>query len=223
MRILLVTFSFFLLATLGLTAQEKVVIGKVYAFKDLGLNNIQVSAKKAKTTVHSDLQGNFRIACKPNDKLEFSGFGFKKTARKLSKNDKNIKVKLIFRGGDKNIQLATENNHVSKEDLEKSIELHYDKNVEYFNYPDVFTAIDRIYAGDDNIRVRGRAVFVRTDNKTFSTAPAIFIVNRKLALEIHDILPSDIELIEIIPDGSSQYGPSAANGVVFITTTSTSR
>jgi len=207
-----------ILIAFQLNAQEKVITGNVYAFKDLSLKNIQVSAKKAKTKVKTNPLGNFRIACEANDKLEFSGFGFKKTTRKLNKNDHNLKVKLIFKGGDKNIQLATENEHLAMEDLKKSIELHFDQNVEYFNYPDIFTAIDRIYISDDNIRVKGRSVFVRTENEPFSAVPAIFIVNEKLALEIHDIMPSDIERIEIIADGSSQYGPGAANGVVRVTT-----
>ena len=207
-----------ILVAFKVSAQEKVVTGNVYAFKNLTLKNIQVSAKKAKTTTKTNPLGNFRIACEANDKLEFSGAGFKKTTRKLHKEENNIKVKLIFSGGEKNIQLATENDHVSKADLENAIQIHSDQNVEYFSFPDVFTAIDRIYKGNDNIRVLGQSVFVRSENQTFSAAPAIFIVNGKLALEIKDIMPADIERIEIIPDGSQQYGPGAANGVVFINT-----
>jgi hypothetical protein len=217
MKILSYTL-FFLLIAFHINAQEKVITGNVYAFKDLALKNIEITAKKAKTTTRTNPIGNFRIACEANDKLEFSGFGFKKTTRKLNKNNQNLNVKLIFKGGDKNIRLATENEHVAKDDLKKSIELYYDQNVEYFNYPDIFTAIDRIYIGNDNIKVKGRSVFVRTENEPFSAVPAIFIVNEKLALEIHDIMPSDIERIEIIPDGSAQYGPGAANGVVLIKT-----
>jgi outer membrane cobalamin receptor len=59
---------------------------------------------------------------------------------------------------------------------------------------------------------------VRKEKTTFSNTPAIFMVNGKLALDLTDMLTSNIKSIEIIPDGSAQYGPSASHGVVFITT-----
>jgi hypothetical protein len=152
------------------------------------------------------------------DKLEFTGLGFQKKVIKLEKPQNNIKVKMIFKGGNKNVAVAVENGHVSKENLENSIELYPDQNFEYYNYADIFTAISRIYVGNDNIRVAGNEVYVRKEKSTFSAVPAIFIVNGKLALEIGDILTSNIESIEIIPDGSSKYGPGAANGVVLVTT-----
>lgn len=199
-------------------AQQKVVTGNVYAFKNLALNHIQITATKAKTTASTDSLGNFRIICTPTDKLLFNGAGFNKLARKLEREERTLKVKLIFKGGEKNILLAVDNKHVDPEELKNSIELHSDQNFEYYNFPDIFSAIDRIYKGNDNIRVNGNAVFVRNEKNTFSAAPAIFIVNGRLALEIKDIQPRDIESIEIIPDGSKQYGPGAANGVVRITT-----
>lgn len=76
---------FFILITFQLSAQEKVVTGNVYAFKNLALKNIEVTAKKAKTTTRTNPLGNFRIACESKDKLEFSGLGFKKTVRKPDK------------------------------------------------------------------------------------------------------------------------------------------
>lgn len=201
-----------------ISAQQKVVYGTVYAFKNLPLNNIEISAAKEKTVAQTDPQGKFKIICQANDKLTFIGTGFKKVTRKLEKMEKTIKVKMIFKGGNKNIALAVEGNHVSLENLENEIKLHSDQNVEYYNYPDIFTAINRIYASNDDIIVRNNNVYVRKENSQFSSYPAIFIVNGKLALEIKDIMPRDIESIEIIPDGSKQYGPGAANGAVLITT-----
>jgi TonB-dependent starch-binding outer membrane protein SusC len=207
-----------LISVFQVNAQNKNVYGNVFAFKGLALNNIQVSSAKSKTTTQTDSLGNFRIVCEMEDKLEFTGFGFQKKVIKLEKPQNNIKVKMIFKGGNKNVAVAVENGHVSKENLEKSIEQYPDQNFEYYNYADIFTAISRIYVGNDNIRVAGNEVYVRKEKSTFSAVPAIFIVNGKLALEIGDILTGNIESIEIIPDGSSKYGPGAANGVVFVTT-----
>lgn len=199
-------------------AQQKVVHGTVYAFKNLPLKNIEISASKAKATALTDSLGQFKIMCDPQDKLEFSGEGFKKVSLKLEKEERTIKVKMIFKGGDKNVALATDNGIVSKEKLENSIELHADQNYEYYNYPDIYSAIDRIYANNHNINVRGSSVLVRKDKNTQSAYPAIYIVNGNLALDITNIQTRDIESIEIIPDGSDKYGPGAANGVILITT-----
>ncbi|HSM47836.1 MAG TPA: hypothetical protein VK872_08490 [Draconibacterium sp.] len=207
-----------LISVFQVNAQNKNVYGNVFAFKGLALNNIQVSSAKSKTTTQTDSLGNFRIVCEMEDKLEFTGFGFQKKVIKLEKPQNNIKVKMIFKGGNKNVAVAVENGHVSKENLEKSIEQYPDQNFEYYNYADIFTAISRIYVGNDNIRVAGKEVYVRKEKSTFSAVPAIFIVNGRMALEIGDILTGNIESIEIIPDGSSKYGPGAANGVVLVTT-----
>jgi TonB-dependent starch-binding outer membrane protein SusC len=207
-----------LISVFQVNAQNKNVYGNVFAFKGLALNNIQVSSTKSKTTTQTDSLGNFRIVCEMEDKLEFTGFGFQKKVIKLEKPQNNIKVKIIFKGGNKNVAVAVENGHVSKENLESSIEQYPDQNFEYYNYADIFTAISRIYVGNDNIRVAGKEVYVRKEKSTFSAVPAIFIVNGRMALEIGDILTGNIESIEIIPDGSSKYGPGAANGVVLVTT-----
>lgn len=216
-KIYLAFISLFLLVA-QINAQQKVVYGTVYAFKNLPLNNIKVAAAKEKTVVQTDSLGKFKIICQATDKLEFTGEGFRTLTRKLEKTEKTIKVKMIFKGGKKNIALAVDGDHVSKEKLENEIKLHSDQNVEYYNYPDIFTAISRIYVGNDDIIVRNNSVFVRKDNTQFSAYPAIFILNGKLALDIKDIMPRDIESIEIIADGSKLYGPGAANGAVLITT-----
>jgi hypothetical protein len=216
-KFIIVSFTLFFLVFQA-NAQRKNVYGTVFAFKNLALKNIQVSAAKSKTTTQTDSLGNFRIVCEIEDKIEITGFGFQKKTVKLEKQQNKINIKMIFKGGNKNIDLAVENGHVAKENLEKSIELYPDQNFEYFNYADVFTAISKIYAGNDNIKVNGKEVYVRKENSTFSAVPAIFIVNGKRALDISDMLTSDIESIEIIPDGSSKYGPGAANGAVLVTT-----
>lgn len=204
--------------SLPISAQQKVVSGTVYAFKNLPLQNIEVSASKAKVEVKTDTEGQFKLLCDPQDKLTFEGEGFKKVTRKLERDERTVKVKMIFKGGDKNIALAVDNNIVTKEKLENSIKLHPDQNYEYYNYPDIYSAIDRIYASNHNINVRGNSVYVRKEQNIGSAYPAIYIVNGNLALDIRDIQTRDIESIEIIPDGSDKYGPGAANGVVLITT-----
>lgn len=218
MKSLIFSFLCVILIEYQTNAQQRNISGIVHAFKDLPLKNITVTAVKAKTATTTDSLGRFRLVCEPADKLEFTGAGFNKMVYKLESKEKLIKVKMIFKGGNKNIALAVENKHVTKEKLENSIQVYADQNYEYYNYTDVPNAISRIYAGNDNISVRGNQVFVRKDNSSASSYPAIWIVNGKLALDVSNIMTRDIESIEIIPDGSSKYGAGAANGVVMITT-----
>lgn len=203
-------------------AQPKSIFGKVYAFKDLPLNKIEVVAKKAKTSVFTDSLGHFRITCEQKDKLEFSGNGFQKTSIKIdnekSSVQKMVKAKMILNDGIKNEQAAISNGHVNEENLKNSRQMYPEYNYNYFNYPDVFSAIQRIYAGDDNVSVRGGSVFVRKENSLFSASPAIFILNGELALDISDLLMGNVEAIKVIPDGSARYGVRASSGVVLIST-----
>lgn len=200
-------------------SQTKAYYGKVYAFKNLPLNNIQIEARKAKTSTTTDSLGYFRINCEEKDRLEFSGEGFQKERIKLDEKSR-LEVKLIFNGGEKNIEEAVAAGHVSKDELLNSIDRHHEYNFEYYNYANIFTLIDKLYEDNYDIRVRGNSVFVRPDNKSsFPTSPAVYIVNGRLSLDISTIQTYNIKHIKVIPDGSDRYGARAVNGAVLITTT----
>jgi len=210
-----------ILMVLQVQAQLKSVKGKVHAFKDLPLNKIKVVAKKAKIEALTDSEGNFKIVCDKKDKLEFTGEGFQKVSQKLEGNETNITIKMILKTGSKSQEAAVNNGHVTEDDLLQSIESFPEYNFNYYNYPDVYTLIDKIYQNNYNISVHGNSVYVRKDyHSNFSRAPAIYIVDGKAALEIKDILPRNIETLKVIPDGSKIYGPRAIGGVVKISTLS---
>lgn len=212
----------FLCISVAVQAQTNRLTGKVYAFKDQPLNNIEVTAKKTKKTVYTDSLGFFRIECQAKDHLEFSGNGFQKTRLKIDfkkpEARKLQEIKLIITDHEKNRVAAVEGKHISLEKLEANFINHPEYNFNYFNYPDVFTAIARINAGNDKIRVFGNQVFIRDENSNFSQSPAIFIVNGQLALDINDLQTRDIETIKIIADGSARYGIRASSGAVIIST-----
>jgi hypothetical protein len=219
MKKLVSLFFLIILFVFQVQAQLKTAEGKVHAFKDLQLNKIQVVAKKAKTEVLTDTAGYFKIQCDARDKLEFSGEGFLKESVKLADDETNITVKLIFKGGSKSQEEAVASEHASKEALLQSIALFPEYNFNYFNYPDIFTLIDKVYQDNYTINVHNNSVFVKKDNHSnFSGTPAIYIVNGRAALEINDILPSNVKTLKVTPDGSKEYGPRAVGGVVKITT-----
>lgn len=220
MRKFLFIFFLSLIVVSQVEAQLAKVKGKVYAFKDLPLNKVQVSAKKAKTETFTNTEGEFIIQCENRDKLEFSGEGFLKESKKLEEGENEIAIKLIFKGGAKSQEEAVGSSHVSEEQLLHSIETYPEYNFNYYNYPDVYTLIDKIYQDNYNINVRDNAVYARKDSRSnFSQTPAIYVVNGRVAFEIKDILPRDIKTIKVLTDATDEYGPSAVGGVVKITTT----
>ena len=103
-----------------INAQTKEVKGKVFAFKDLPLNNIKITAKKTGNKTFSDSNGIFTIDCKKNDKLIFTGKGFYREVHYV-KEKNQVYAKLIFKGGSKNIDLAVNNDHTNREQLENSL------------------------------------------------------------------------------------------------------
>src|SRR5210317_918998 len=77
-------------------AQDKVIQGKVFAFKNLELRNIKVSAQKSKEVVYTKSDGTFSIVCKNNDKLVFRGNGFQKTTQRV--NHRNaLEIRMLFK------------------------------------------------------------------------------------------------------------------------------
>jgi len=79
---------------------------------------------------------------------------------------------MIFKVGTKTQHAAITTDHVSKEKLISSTETFSEYNYNY--YTDLFTAIDRIYAGNDNINVSDNSVYVPSENSYFSCLPVIF-------------------------------------------------
>lgn len=81
-----ITFSF---------SQGHTVKGTIVAFKKYQLNNVKVTAKKAKTEVFSDSLGNFSITCAKKDHLVFDAGGFENQRFKI-KGEDSLKVNLIL-------------------------------------------------------------------------------------------------------------------------------
>ncbi len=105
-------------------AQTKIVLGRVYAFKNLGLNHIEIKSKKTKAVTYSDWKGEFALTCSPNDKLIFRGEGFERTTKKIDGND-SVSVKLIFIDNRRQFNSAIEHEHVTHFQLTHALE-NYD-------------------------------------------------------------------------------------------------
>ncbi|WP_346860494.1 hypothetical protein [uncultured Draconibacterium sp.] len=136
---LILIISLTLLFTHKINAQEQIVHGKVYAFKNLELVNIQVKSKKTKQEVITTSEGAFVISCSKKDKLIFCGSGFERTTHRIS-NAEEVSIKMIFKGGTTDIAKAVRGEHTSNEALVFAIDNYsnYNTYTEPYNSKSLF-------------------------------------------------------------------------------------
>jgi TonB-dependent SusC/RagA subfamily outer membrane receptor len=205
--------------TLNCVSQTNVIYGSVYAFKDLALLNIQVSAKKSKAVVSTDSMGRFTIVCDNKDKLTFTGHGFQ-TVHKTIKGTDSLRIKMIFNQSPKNEEVAIGYGHVSKENLLNAISHSSQYNNDYCNYTDIFALIQAKFGGVQVASYGGtKQVVVRGIGSINGNVGAIYVVDGVVVSDISGIVPNQVKSIDILKDGiASIYGANGANGAVLITT-----
>ncbi|MCY1722610.1 hypothetical protein OU798_19830 [Prolixibacteraceae bacterium Z1-6] len=126
--LLLVSILCFLSVSGGKSyAQNYIVCGKIHCFKNLALENIQITSKKTKQVTSSNADGTFSITCHKNDKLILLGQGFERITQKVTEGESPT-IKLIFKGGSYALKKAIASEHVSKNELIFAV-----NNYSYYN------------------------------------------------------------------------------------------
>lgn len=199
-------------------AQTKVVNGRVYAFKNLSLKNIKVASKKSKAVVSTDSLGQFSIVCEKKDRLVFSGQGFQ-TIVKPIKNKDYIDIKLVFRGGAKNEEIAIGYGIVSEDQLTNAVSHFSAYNNDFGNYTDIFDLIQGKFAGVEVVNNGGsKHILIRGISTTSGNNYAIYVVDGTPVSDISYIHPTTVKDIDVLKDGASIYGANGGTGAVLITT-----
>jgi TonB-dependent SusC/RagA subfamily outer membrane receptor len=211
-----------LIAGLALSShsQSHVIYGNVYAFNDLSLTNIHVKAKKSKTEVSTDSLGNFSIVCFDKDQLTFSGGGFADIKRRVNKSDKQLKVKMRFKGGAENAEIAVGYGCISREMLSYAVSHYSMYNNDFSNYTDIYELIKEKFPTVQVVTANGGKQFVVRGTGTITGNNfALIVVDGIITTDISYITPCQLNTIDIIKDsGAAIYGSRGANGVVMITT-----
>jgi len=201
-------------------SQTTVVSGTVTAFKDIYLKNIQVSTKNTKASVSTDSMGHYTIVCEKKDRLTFKGNGFQQVMRKTNNKDV-IDVKMLFKEGANNEEIAVGYGHISKEKLTFAIDNLSEYNNDFANYQDIFSIMEGKFAGATIIEVNGqKKVQVRGVGSLTGDNYAIYVVDGIEQNDVSYITPSTIKSITLLKDGNSAYGARGGNGAVIITTLS---
>ena len=197
-------------------AQNKVVYGKLTAFNAYPVQNIEVTAKKAKTTVTSDSLGQFSIVCFENDVIRIRPKTFKPVNKKIKPDIDSLFINLLFIDSKANRELAVGYGYINKEDLIYAANHLEQENSDFCNYANIFDLIKGRFSG---VTVSGNNVYIRGSGSFSGQTQALYIVNGQETGSINWIAPCQIKSIDILKDSNAAiYGARGGNGVVIINT-----
>ncbi|SHE44206.1 SusC/RagA family TonB-linked outer membrane protein [Dysgonomonas macrotermitis] len=227
LRVLFLSFCFFLVGTMAFAQSGIVITGTVQ--DDMGpLPGVSVAIKGTTTGTLSDLDGKFSLSV-PNDKvtLTFSFVGY------ISQN--------IAIGANRNLNvvMATEDNSldeivvigygaVRKKDLTGAISSVSSKDLVSVPATTAAQALQGKAAGVNIVTASGAPgagveVTIRGGTSiTQSTKPLYIVDGFEMTDALTNIAVHDIESIEVLKDASSTaiYGARGSNGIILITTKS---
>ena len=210
-----------LLFSLPSFTQTRVVKGKLTTFNEYPVKNVEVSSKKAKSTVTSDSLGEFQIVCLEKDVIMIKTQVFQALNKKVKEDDDYIEANLIFRDNPKNREIATGLGYISHEQLTFALAHMADQNNDFCNYGDVFSLVKGKFPG---VTVKTNSmgtdgIFIRGDKSMLGDNEAIYVVDGVRVGDVSFVNPCEMATIDILKDGGAAlYGSQAANGVVVIET-----
>jgi TonB-dependent SusC/RagA subfamily outer membrane receptor len=201
-------------------AQTRVVHGVLTAYNKYPVANIEVVAKKSKSSTVSDSLGNFAIVCKEKDQIKIKAETFKTASRSVNKDTDTLRINLVFMDSKKNRDLAVGYGYMSKEDLTFAAEHLQQENNEYCNFPNIYELLKGRFPG---VTVDGTSgsyrVYVRGTQSINSNNEVLFVVDGSPAANVSGLYPCEIKSIDVIKDGmASMYGTRGSNGVILIET-----
>lgn len=201
-------------------AQTRVVYGKLTAFNQYPIQNIEVKTKKSKATVKSDSLGMFSIVTNMEDRITIKPKAFKTVVRKVDEDTDTLFINLIFIDTKSNRDIATGYGYISQQDLNYAVSHLTQENNEFCNYTNIFELIKGRFPGVTvQTTAIGGAVYVRGGTSVNMSNEALYVVDGGPTMDINYLSPCDIRSIDVLKDASASiYGTRGSNGVVVIET-----
>ncbi|MCK4343801.1 MAG: TonB-dependent receptor plug domain-containing protein [Bacteroidales bacterium] len=197
-------------------AQTRVVYGKLTAFNTYPVQNVEVTAKKAKTAITSDSLGQFSIVCFENDIIKIKPKTFRPVNKRVGPDTDSLFINLLFIDTKSNRELAVGYGYINEEDLIYAVNHLEQENNDFCNYANIFDLIRGRFSG---VMVRGVNVYIRGSGSFSGQTQALYIVNGVSTTSIDWISPCQIKSIDILKDSNAAiYGTRGGNGVVLIET-----
>lgn len=208
-----------LLISSAISAQNRVIYGKLTAYNTFPVMNVEVSSKKAQATTMSDSLGNFSIVCQEKDVILIKPKVFQPVNQKVSKEDRDtLRINLVFIDSKKNREIAVNSGFMTETNLNYAVTNLAEDNNDYCKYSDIFSLLRSLGSG---ITVSNSGVItVRGGNTSFSGMDqALIVVDGQPTTSIEWIQPCIVRSVKVLKDSeASIYGSRAGNGVVVITT-----
>ena len=202
--------------SVSIFAQNRVINGKVTVFNTYPVKNIEVTAKKAKTSVTTDSLGQFSIVCFENDVLKLKPKTFQPVNEKVGPETDSISINLLFINSKPNRERVVLDGYITEENLTYGISNLSQQSIDYCKYTDIFLLIRSEFSG---ITISGGSVYVRGSGSFSGQTQALIIVNGSSTGAIDWIQPCQIKSINILKDNEAAiYGTRGGNGVVVIET-----
>jgi len=201
--------------------QTRVVHGVLTAYNNYPVANIEVMAKKSKSSTMSDSLGNFSIVCNEKDQIKIKAVAFKTVSRNIDKRTADtLRINLVFMDSKKNRDLAIGYGYMAKEDLTYAAEHMQQENNEYCSYRNIYELLVGKFPG---VTVSGSSgsysVIIRGAQSINASNEPLFVVDGAPAMDVSWLIPCNIRSIDVLKDGmSSIYGVRGANGVILIET-----
>lgn len=201
-------------------AQTKVVYGKLTAYNQYPIQNIEVKTKKSKATVKSDSLGMFTIVTMEEDRVIIKSKAFKTVVRKVESDTDTLFINLVFIDTKANREIATGYGYMDSKDLNYALNNLQQENNEFCNYTNIFDLLIGRFPG---VQVKqtptGGSVFIRGGTSVNMSNEAIYVVDGGITTNIDYIHPCDVRSISVLKDASASiYGTRGSNGVVVIET-----
>jgi TonB-dependent SusC/RagA subfamily outer membrane receptor len=202
-------------------AQTRVVKGKLTTFNEYPVQNVEVAAKKAKSTVTTDSLGQFEIVCNEKDVIQIKAQVFQALSKRVDEDDDYISANLIFRDSPRNREIATGMGYISHEQLTFALAHMADENNDFCNYTDVFSLLKGRFPGVTikNSSSGSKGVYIRGAKSLYGDTEAVYVVDGIRVSDVSFVNPCELATIDVLKDGGAAlYGSDAANGVVVIET-----
>ena len=200
-------------------SQERTVTGFVTTLENIVVVNAEVKVLSSKVTVLTDTVGSFKVSCLLKDKIKISAKGFYTQKFKIDEKTKEVIINLLFKSGEKNLDLAVGYGHIKEKDKSYSISnIRNDDEFEFSKYTNMF---QHIVNSSPSIVIGGGGIIIRGSNSLLGSSTALILIDGIAvnSSELYMLSPSDVKSVNILKGGAAAiYGSRGANGVVLITT-----
>jgi TonB-linked SusC/RagA family outer membrane protein len=237
MRKLVTLFIFAVLVVSQLSAQTRLIKGKVTDEKGSPVENTSVTVKGASVGSTTDASGSFSLNVPTSAKtLVFTSLNYEK--EEVAIGNKSV-INVVLKSNTQNLQDVVVVGYGTKKKLDLTGSVTTLKSAEIESKP--FTSVDKALqgkvAGLQSVASSGQpganqAILIRGVSSISASTSPLWIVDgvpvntgdasrlQTTANLLSTLNPNDIESISVLKDAASQsiYGSRAANGVIVVTT-----